>query len=389
MVQFVIELLTGILISLVYRENNPYQTDRLLHFGWPRLFQASHYWGSALVIVESFALLTIFCWKGIAGKPYRSAFWSTVLVFGASLGFQLTGNALPFDRHGVQTAVIESSIAARVPGLGDRIRENLLGGSQFSIETVHRWYLLHLGLTIVALSAIAFALIGRSVYAKKPPRLWIGIVSCPTILAGLLVASPLGSQATAIDFGAFSDRASWYTWPLHGSLVMTSKIGPSFGWIGAMLIPTIGALFLVTLPLWNSKQVKLVGRTGIVLLIGFFSVAAIGYGGEFDSLIGKRDPEEAKMASTTGVQKINPGLSLQGRADFNSAGCAGCHGVDGLKGGAGPSLRNVQKQHPDSLYYQRYVKNPQAIDPQSTMPANPQISQKQLVAIGEYLRSPK
>jgi mono/diheme cytochrome c family protein len=388
LVQFCLEIASGFILSLFYRPANPYGTDRLLHASWLRGLQAFHYWQSALLIIESLGLVGAMAWSGRTQDRARPAFLSGCLIFFASMGFQLTGNVLPFDRHGVGTAVIESSIAARAPLVGGLLSKLALGGSQFSMETVSRWYLMHLGLTILAIVALALALRQGPEYRKRFRNGVVVASFLPALFLALCVASPLGSQATQADFSSFADRSSWYTQPLHGALILCSRIDGSMGWVGAMLIPGGFAVAFFALGWMNPAIARKVGRIEIGLAVAFFGVASLGFGGAADPLTGTRDPVEAKMEGGKAAP-IDAALAANGRKLFNSVGCSDCHGADGLQGKAGPSLATVQNRHFDSAYFMKYVKNPQGIDPNTTMPAFPQLAQAQLRAIAEYLLMPQ
>src|ERR1044072_7458894 len=62
------------------------------------LFRTFHYWGSALLIGGSIVYLGLCLRRDLAERGRR---WvSVVLLFLAVLLAQITGNLLPFDRHG-------------------------------------------------------------------------------------------------------------------------------------------------------------------------------------------------------------------------------------------------------------------------------------------------
>jgi cytochrome c551/c552/quinol-cytochrome oxidoreductase complex cytochrome b subunit len=385
--QFIGGLFSGIVLSLFYRSAEPYETDRLLHDSWMRWVQGFHYWQSSLLILESLVLITILVWNGDTAKAARPAFLSSLLIFLASMGFQITGNALPFDRHGVGTAAIEASIGARVPVLGTALNQLALGGTQFSPRTVEIWYRIHLGLTLAAVAALFLAFSEGKNYRKQFTIRLIGLSVLPALALAVVVASPLGSKATSTDYNSFSDRASWYTQPLHGALVMCSRLNASLGWVGAVLIPTGLGLLIFSLPWLKPRVAKSVGRIGVGFAALFFGIASVGFGGAIDPLTGTRDPA-AQLVSQGKSAPIDRTLAAKGRQLFKTSGCSNCHGIDGLKGTAGPTLANVQTRHPDADYFVKYIKNPQSMDANSTMPAFPDLAPAQLQALAEYVRMP-
>ncbi len=46
------------------------------------------------------------------------------------------------------------------------------------------------------------------------------------LVLAITVPYPFGSKATQTDFNKFGALASWYTWPLHGALVLTDNLVP-------------------------------------------------------------------------------------------------------------------------------------------------------------------
>src|SRR5580658_8654549 len=142
-VQFLIAALTGIVLAFGYSPQiaTAHAKVAAMHGGWVRPIQGLHYWVSALLILESALLVWLLLWSG----RYKRSDWTTLsasLLFAVSAFlFQVTGNLLPYDRHGVETAVIEVGIAARAPGIGAEARRLLLQGPEFGEDTLRFWYL--------------------------------------------------------------------------------------------------------------------------------------------------------------------------------------------------------------------------------------------------------
>ena len=300
-------------------------------------------------------------------------------------GFQISGNLLPFDRHGVQTAVVESAIAARAPGIGQTLQSLILNGTSFSGKTLGLWYLCHIVLVTFAMTAVGMALASRSHFTKNFKLPISGFVL--TLALAALVPSPLGSQATPADYGAFDADVSWYVWPLHGAMRLFDRVHSGLGWIGALAIPGLLLIGLFALPLIGEKLSQKVVRSVLAVSGLFFAISAIGFGGRFSPLTGTRDPVAAGGTATGPVKPINKALQAQGAKLFASLGCSGCHGPNGDKGGAGPSLKTIGQQHPDTEFYEKYIHNPTDVDSQSTMPAFPKATTAQLQALAEFLRA--
>ncbi len=356
------------------------------------ILQSFHYWASALSIVVGFCLLVVGTWLGWYKSSNRGPYVASAAMFFLAMAFQVTGNVLPFDRHGVQTAAIESGIAARMPIVGRATSKLMLAGDQFGESTLQLWYKAH-SLLLPTLFVLVVILLAYPLVRNRRTLSAVG-VALPTVVGlvlALLVRSPFGTAATPADYTDFSARVSWYTWPMHGLLHMFDSLRPGLGWIGAGIIPGLFVVFVFSLPLWPRKVGVAPGRIGLGAFLALFFVAGAVFAGSSASLIGTRDPAEPVrvVQSSTGQAKIDPALVSRGKQLINSVGCSDCHGADGLQGGAGPSLKEVWKQHSDAQFYEGYIRKPTSVSPDSTMPAFADLKQQDLQALAEYLRSPK
>lgn len=382
---FALQLVAGGLLATVYRADpaHAHASASVLHTGAWRFAQGFHYWGSTVLIVHSALHLAAVTWAGWYRDQVR-AYLAAIALAGLSLAFQLTGNALPWDRHGVQTAGVEGAIAVRVPVVGPSVSRLMLGGEGVGPPTLSTWWIAHwLVLPIGLLGALA---LGRSLPRRKVARWPLALSAGLALLLAIAIASPFGSASTPDDYGRFDAKPSWYTVPMHGLLVWGDRIVPGGGWIGAALVPALFGLALLALPVAK--------KGGKTLLLGFGGlglVAALTSGGEFASLVGTRDPRGVpKTTVAMGSQGVQDrALAAHGRTVFAAQGCAGCHGIDGLKGVGGPTLKDTGREHPDADYYVRYVKSPQSVDKGSTMPAYPQLKADELRALAEFLRFPR
>ena len=382
---FALQLVAGGLLATVYRADpaHAHATATTLHTGIWHVLQGFHYWGSAVLIFHSVLHLAAVTWAGWYRDQVR-AYLAAIALAGLSLAFQLTGNALPWDRHGVQTAGVEAAIATRVPVVGPSVSRLMMGGDEVGPSTLTVWWTAHwlvLPVLLMGTLALGVALPRRSGWR------WPVVASAGlAFLLAIALSSPLGSASTPDDYGRFDAKPSWYTVPMHGLLVWGDRIVPGGGWIGAALVPALLGLTLLALPFAK--------KGGKALLLGFGGlglVAALTSGGEFASLMGTRDPRVVPKATVAMVSAGNQDLALaaKGRTVFAAQGCDGCHGKDGLKGVGGPTLKDTGREHPDADYYIRYVKNPQAVDKGSTMPAYPQLKADELRALAEFLRFPR
>lgn len=353
----------------------------------PAFLRAVHYWGSALLILHGIAHIAYCLLKGRAASEDRLPYLSALLLTFAALGFQLTGNLLPYDRHGVQTAAVEGAIAGGVPAIGPAVADLIRNGPVVGQGTLDLWYVVH-RYALPILLVVALAL-----FIRRPERARLSPWPAVAAVLGLATLSfslpaPLASRATAEDGSRFDALSSWYSWPAHGSLVLWNKLGGlgGLGWFGAVGI--VGIVALGTLAMaWAAPKVGRIWAGAVGL---YLAVCALGFGGSFAPLVGRRDPPTPvaeKAVKQISVQdKI---LAARGAKLFGSEGCENCHGAKGLKGVAGPSLARTYERHPDADYFERYIKNPQAVKKGSVMPAYPDLKADELKALAEYLRFPR
>jgi mono/diheme cytochrome c family protein len=351
------------------------------------ILQGFHYWASAVLIVVSGLAVAAGLWSGSYIHKSQTQFVSNVFLFVFAIAFQLTGNILPWDRHAVQTAAIEGSIAGRVPGIGRPLMEAMLGGKGVSQETLTLWYDLHRIVLPGLFVVLAIVLISSYMKEREGEPNWAAAAGGLAIafLTSFVLRSPLGSAATAADAGKFDALASWYTLPAHAMLVWTDGLMRSGGWLGAVLLP--GAIFAAILGIGVLKVSQQVAQWFLVGATLLFSGITLLHGGQPAPLTGKRDPASiATIAKQNDIK--DPQLAAMGRRVFNSNSCVACHGQDGKIGTTGPSLAESYKKRSDIFYYVTYIKNPKEIKPGSTMPGFPTLKPEELRALAEFLRFP-
>ncbi len=383
---FALQLVAGGLLSTVYRGSiaEAHATTATLHQGAWAILQGFHYWGSFVLILHSVLHLGAVTWAGWYAGKEKKAYYTALVLTGLAFGFQVSGNVLSWDRHGVQTAAVEGAIANRVPVMGSLVSKTMLGGTELSEKTLPLWYNAHrIGLTLVLVVVLIVALL-----APKPkfPK-WTATLSALAALGlAILVAAPFGTAATADDYGRFDAKPSWYTAPMHGLLVWGDRLIPGGGWIGAALLPGLFGAAMVGLGLL--KKPKPAMARGFLLGVALIGVVAtLTSGGEVASLTGTRDPRVRVAATPSSTKQVQDKvLAAKGKVLFAAQGCEGCHGQDGLKGVSGPSLKDLWKEHPEPDFYEKYVKNPASVEAGSTMPAYPGLKQEELRQLAEFLR---
>lgn len=394
-IQFVVQALAGWYLNRAYIPD-----PKLAHGTLENILGASphgqiagfHYWGSAFFLCHSFLHLCLMLFTGWYRPPHHWRWIAAIAFFVCAMLFQITGNLLPFDQHGVQTAAIEGGIAASMPG-GQPIASIIMGGEpSVNPNTLPTWYLAH---RLIIPFALLLGVIGgilTHLKLRDTKPLWplsLLLAFIPLVIA-LTTARPLGTAATEADYNRYNALVSWYTWPLHGSLEAFNRLSPTMGWVGTAVLPTLFVLFLVAAPMLSKRVANAGVQIIFIVFLAYFIGVGVAFGGAFAPLTGTRDPAQAVVTPPTKVpDPIDTELAARGREVFNTESCAGCHGKDGLKNSGGPTLNQVHKEHSDAQWYIDFIKNPKSKKPNSTMPGYPDMEEDKLKAMAEFLRQPR
>jgi cytochrome b6 len=161
---FVIQLITGILLSLFYAPGADTAFESVqrimteVDFGW--LIRSIHSWCANLIIGVLFLhMLTTFIMR--AYRPPRELTWVTgVLLLGLFLGFGFSGYLLPWNQLAFFATRVGTAIAGAVPGIGPELVRLLRAGENVTGETLARFYALH----VAILPYLTMALMGVHLY---------------------------------------------------------------------------------------------------------------------------------------------------------------------------------------------------------------------------------
>jgi ubiquinol-cytochrome c reductase cytochrome b subunit len=144
---FLLQLVTGILLALVYVPSageawNSLQTlNQHITLGW--FIRALHGWGSnfmiAIVLIHMVQVILFGAYK----FPRELTWIIGVLLLLLTLGMAFTGQVLRFDQDAYWGLGIGASISSRIPVLGPWIVNLLLGGPIIGAATLSRFFALH------------------------------------------------------------------------------------------------------------------------------------------------------------------------------------------------------------------------------------------------------
>jgi len=157
---FTVQILSGALLLMYYQpgETTSYESIRYITtkvpFGW--LFRSVHCWSAHLMIVS----LTVHMFSTMmlkAYRPPRELTWvSGFALFSLALGFGFSGYLLPWNELAFFATSVGTDSAKSVPVIGQWLLEVMRGGPDVNINTLYRFFALH----VVLLPLSIFGVIG-------------------------------------------------------------------------------------------------------------------------------------------------------------------------------------------------------------------------------------
>ncbi len=220
---FMMQVCTGSLLLLFYQagESTSYESIRFITtkvpFGW--LVRSMHCWSAHLMIISLVThMFSTMMLK--AYRPPREMTWVTgFILLSLALGFGFSGYLLPWNELAFFATAVGTDSMKAVPGIGDFLLQVLRGGTDVSINTLHRFFGLHvviLPLVMVGLVTAHLLVIQRQGMAppqghKTAPKgmrffpdfalrdlqLWL---MCLIVLASLAVFLPYGPHIPGIEW---------------------------------------------------------------------------------------------------------------------------------------------------------------------------------------------
>ena len=220
---FSVQVCSGMLLLAYYQpgEATAYESIRFLTtkvpFGW--LVRSIHCWSAHLMILSLCThMISTMVLK--AYRPPRELTWVTGFVlFALALGFGFSGYLLPWNELAFFATSVGTDSMKAVPGIGDWLVQVMRGGPDVSINTLYRFFALHvvvLPLLTVGIVSGHLIFIQRQGMAppvehKGPSRgmkffpdfamrdalLWL---ICLIVLASLAVFLPYGPGVPGIEW---------------------------------------------------------------------------------------------------------------------------------------------------------------------------------------------
>ncbi len=380
LVIFLLQLVTGILLALIYvpSASEAWSSLQTLNhdvtLGW--FIRALHGWGSNfMVAIVLIHMVQVFLFG--AYKFPRELTWIVgVFLLLMTLGMAFTGQVLRFDQDAYWGLGIGASIASRVPILGASIVKMMLGGPIIAGATLSRFFALHVFIipgTLIGLVGLHLLmvlklginewpmpgrLVKRATYANEyheltekdgapfvPYAVWKDLFFAAFIL--------LAVAACAVYFGPFGptgrpDPTIIQTVPKPDYFflwlyALLSLLPPSMETPALLIGPVIAIAILVLLPFLSGEGEKSWRRRPIAVLTVLLIAVTLG---TFTHLAGftpwsphmnawSGDPVPARfLHGTTALQR-------QGALIFQAKQCRNCHSIGESGGQRGPALDSV------------------------------------------------
>jgi ubiquinol-cytochrome c reductase cytochrome b subunit len=377
---FLLQVATGICLALVYvpSADEAYRSLQVLNheqaLGW--FVRAVHGWGSNfMVAVVLLHMAQVFLFG--AFKYPRELTWMVgVVLLVVTLGMAFTGQVLRFDQDAYWGLGILTSIAGRVPLLGGRIVQIVLGGPIIAGETLTRFFALHVfvipGLLIGSVGVHLWMVLKLGINEYPMPGRLVdkdtyvaeyeemvhedGVPFVPVafrkdlVFSGALIAAVI---VCAIVFGPFGPGGApdptiiqtvprpdyFFLWIFSVAALMP----PSLETFALLVGPPLAILALLLMPLWAGVGEKSWRRRPVAVLAVVLAVL----GWATLTHYGRTAPWSPVMDAWSALPV--PAKDLQGRSAvvrqgalvFQNKQCRNCHALGDTGGRRGPALDDV------------------------------------------------
>jgi ubiquinol-cytochrome c reductase cytochrome b subunit len=377
---FTIQILTGILLALVYipSASEAYKSLEFLNYqqelGW--FLRGMHYWGSnCMVVVMFFHMTQVFLW-GAYKHPRELTWISGVVLLLLTLALSFTGQVMRFDSDAYWGIGIGAAISGRIPIVGAQVVNLLLGGPIIASDTLSRFFALHVFVlpgAVIALVSLHLRLVllqgineypkpgvqvRKETYVKEyeemvhkdgMPFVPNGIgkdliangVLLLVIVALAMFIGPKGPEIPADPAQVISEAKPDY--PFLWLLSAAALLPNGSELILFFVFPTIAMILLFGLPFFANLGEKHYSRRPISILVVMLTYLVIGlltYAG----ITGPWSPHMEAWSGTPMKPQFITGRSpveLQGALLFQSKQCRNCHAVGNEGGHRGPDLSEV------------------------------------------------
>jgi ubiquinol-cytochrome c reductase cytochrome b subunit len=375
----IIQIITGIGLALVYvpAADKAYESLLFLNYeqplGW--FLRALHYYAGSGMVVLVLAHLTQVFLHGAYKYPRELTWIMGVFLLLFTLGMFFSGQVLRWDPDAYWGLAVGGSMAGRVPWLGPRLVELLLGGPVIGGNALSRFFALHVfvfvGLLLLFLAVHLWLVLKKGISAPPAPGATVDpktydaeysqelktgvpflgeamqkdiIFSALAVVVVVVLAALIGPKGPTAPpdptLGGANPRPEWpFLW-LFGLLSLSPSGAETFV---ILVFPVILILALLLVPLVSNRGERDPSRRPVAVLavVVIYTVfGALTYQGatspwspQMSAWSGEPVPEDIVTRSTP--------RQLQGAVVFQNKDCRNCHALEGSGGTRGPDLTDV------------------------------------------------
>ncbi len=393
-----VQFLTGVTLAFFYVPSPDHALASItyLHDEVPfgRIILGLHHWSANIFIgVIGLHVLQTFLW-GAYKRPREFVWWSGIGLLLLVQGFHFTGYTLPWDQQGYWATEVGTSIAGSAPVIGSYIQKVMRGGEDLGALTLTRFYALHVVIlpTIVVALALFHLLClrlsgpagswrSRKTEADAAPNFYpdqmlkdaiaITLVLSCILLLSVFAYSPPTSPADPTDTSVLP-RPEWNFLFLFQLLRYFPGV---LEWVGATVVPGALVALLFALPFldrteernpWR-RQATIVSGFGVLVMIGLLTALAVW-------------SDRATVA-----YMLHPAVRA-GAQVYTENDCASCHKIRGEGNSSGPDLSFIGKAR-QMTWMRQYIRDPDSLNPDSTMPPFKSLTEEELDHLVAYLES--
>jgi ubiquinol-cytochrome c reductase cytochrome b subunit len=298
-----------------------------------------------------------------------------VFLLLCTLGMMFTGQVLRWDPDAYWGIAVGGSMAGRVPIIGPKIVDLLLGGPIIGGDTLSRFFTLHVfvipGILLSLLAVHLWLVLKRGISAAPAPGETVNpktydaqyekevekgvpflgeafikdaLMSSLAVIVVVIIAAVVGPKGPSgppdPTLSGANPRPEWpFLW-IFGLLSLSPPGAETF----LMLVfPGLLVAILFLVPFISNRGERAPSRRPVAVL----SVISIATMLGVLTYEGATAPWSPKMTAWSGdpvpiaiVERSTP-LELQGALVFQNKNCRNCHALDGLGGKRGPDLTRV------------------------------------------------
>jgi len=377
---FLIQLVTGILLALIYvpSAGEAWSSLQALNhqvmLGW--FIRAMHGWGSNFMVAIVLIHMTQVFLFGAHKYPRELTWIIGVFLLLMTLGMAFTGQIMRFDQDAYWGLGIGASIASRVPIIGPAVVKLMLGGPIIAGATLSRFFALHVfvipGMLIafVALHVLMVLKLGinewpmpgrivkRATYEAQyhaltnsegapfvPYAIWKDMFFAAFIILAIAACAyylgPFGPTGqpdpTIIQTAPKPDYFFLWLYALLSLLPPSLEtpfllIGPALVIVGLILLPFLSGEGEKS---WKRRPIAVITVLMIAITLGTFTRLAqfVPWSPHMNAWSGDPVPDRYIHGTTA--------LERQGALVFQVKQCRNCHSIGDTGGQRGPALDSV------------------------------------------------